>query len=130
MLNNQRENIADVMLSISFTFNCMLSSYRLYIHYNYAFAAAIMHPTSQPCSSPLRRRDNAPYITTMFVSFPRPPREPSPKKTSLKFTISFLTSSILFAIVGVDGCLGLFCFYFFIEDKPLPVRKKPMKKKV
>ena len=128
MLNNQRENIADVMLSISFTFNCMLSIHKAYIHNNYAFASAIMHL----------------YITAMFVSFPRLTREPSPKKTFLKFTISFLTSWILFVfirdfvlslvvlfvIVGVNECLGLFCLYFFIEDKPLPVRKKMMKKKV
>ena len=41
-----------------------------------------------------------------------------------------LSSVVLFAIVGVNECLGLFCLYFFIEDKPLLVRKKMMKKKV
>ena len=117
MLNNQRENIADVMLSISLTFNCMCSSYRAYIHNNHALAAAMMFV----------------YIPSMFVCLPKPPRESSPKKIFLKYTISFLTSSILFvfvcgfaplstvglfAIVGMFGCLGFSCLYLFMEDKP------------
>ena len=47
------------------------------------------------------------------------------------FVFDFVLSSVvLFAIVGVNMCLGLFCFYFFIEDKLLLVRKKMMKNKV
>ena len=29
-----------------------------------------------------------------------------------------LSSVGLFAIVGVFGCLGLFCLYLFMDDKP------------